>query len=864
MPRSPARPVWDRAIVAGAARAAFVKLHPRTMAGNPVMFVVEVGSVLVTAALARDVLLGRADLGFELQVTLWLWLTVLFANFAEAMAESRGKAQASTLRKARTDAIARRIRDDGGTDAVAAASLRIGDVCLVEAGGLIPADGEVVEGVAAVDESAITGESAPVIRESGGDRSAVTGGTRVLSDWLKVRVTANPGHTFLDRMIALVEGAERQKTPNEIALTILLAGLTIMFLLAVATLQPLAIYSSAPQSVFVLVSLLVCLIPTTIGGLLSAIGIAGMDRLVQRNVLAMSGRAVEAAGDVHTLLLDKTGTITFGNRQATAFLPVPGVSERDLAEAAQFSSLADETPEGRSIVVLAKEQYGIRTLAPAEKSAVFVPFTAQTRMSGVDLNGRSIRKGSAEAVERHIAGHGGSVPDSLRAIVDRVARSGGDAPRRGRSGARARRGAPEGRGQGRDSGAVRGPEIDGDSNGDDHRRQPAHGGVDRARGRRGRLPGRGDTRRQDAADPPRTGGRQAGRHDRRRHERRAGARAGRRGRGHELGNPGGQGGGEHGGPRFESHQADRDRRDRQATSDDARRADHVFGCERRGQVLRHHSSDVHGDVAAVGGAQCHGPPEPEVGGSVGPDLQRRHHRGPDPAGAARREVPGHERPRAAAEKRRGLRCGRRPHPVRRDQGDRSRPHLPGGGMNIWRHLRIGLLMTAVTTVGFGLAYPLIVTGIAQVLFPDQANGQIVMHHGRPVGSRLIGQPLHVARVLPPATVGRGSGLRCHEVGSEQPRSDEPGADRRREGEGGGGTARESHHRRSRRSGDDVGLGAGPAPVSSSCAVPGVPRGARTRGDGGGGPRVGRRPCRRTAAGVSGRAARERARAQHGA
>ena len=384
---------------------AFRKLHPRTMMKNPVMFVVEVGSVLTTARLLVDAIKGRPDLGFELQITFWLWLTVLFANFAEAMAEGRGKAQADTLRKARTETVATPA-DPVGADRARCrppASARA-TWCMVDAGQFIPADGEIIEGVASVDESAITGESAPVIRESGGDRSAVTGGTRVLSDWIKVRITADPGHTFLDRMIALVEGAERQKTPNEIALNILLAGLTIIFLLAVVTLQPFAIYSGAPQSLFVLVSLLVCLIPTTIGGLLSAIGIAGMDRLVQKNVLAMSGRAVEAAGDVHTLLLDKTGTITFGNRQATEFLPLPGVSEAQLADAAQLSSLADETPEGRSIVVLAKEKYGIRGRDVAAMKAVFVPFTAQTRMSGVDLDGREIRKGAADSIEAYREG----------------------------------------------------------------------------------------------------------------------------------------------------------------------------------------------------------------------------------------------------------------------------------------------------------------------------------------------------------------------------------------------------------------------------------------------------------------------------
>ena len=372
-----------------------------------------------------DAIAGRPGLGFEFQITFWLWLTVLFANFAEAMAEGRGKAQADTLRKARTETVAKRLVGSGRTEVVPAASLRKDDIVLVAAGEFIPADGEIMEGVASVDESAITGESAPVIRESGGDRSAVTGGTKVLSDWIKVRVTSDPGHTFLDRMIALVEGAERKKTPNEIALNILLAGLTIVFLLAVVTLQPFAIYSGAPQSVFVLVALLVCLIPTTIGGLLSAIGIAGMDRLIQRNVLAMSGRAVEAAGDVHTLLLDKTGTITFGNRQATEFVALPGVDAMELADAAQLSSLADETPEGRSIVVLAKEKYGIRGRELADKSAVFVPFTAQTRMSGVDLDGRQIRKGAGDAIERYVAGNGGAASPELRTIVDRIARSGG-------------------------------------------------------------------------------------------------------------------------------------------------------------------------------------------------------------------------------------------------------------------------------------------------------------------------------------------------------------------------------------------------------------------------------------------------------
>jgi len=415
------RAVWEWKIVRRAIVDALVKLNPQKMMGNPVMFVVEIGSVITTLLLFK----GGTDFKFNLQITLWLWFTVLFANFAEAMAEGRGKAQADTLRKARSETVANRILGKDQIEKIPSSKLRLGDMVLVSAGELIPSDGEIVEGVASVDESAITGESAPVIREAGGDRSAVTGGTRVLSDQIQCRITANPGETFLDRMIALVEGAERQKTPNEIALNILLAGLTIIFLLAVVTLQPFAIYSGSPQTVFVLVSLLVCLIPTTIGGLLSAIGIAGMDRLVQHNVLAMSGRAVEAAGDVNTLLLDKTGTITLGNRQASQFIPAPGVSENELADAAQLSSLADETPEGRSIVVLAKEKYGLRGRELSAHDARFVPFTAQTRMSGVDLNGFEIRKGAAESIQNYISQNGGQMPAEVKAAVEQIARSGG-------------------------------------------------------------------------------------------------------------------------------------------------------------------------------------------------------------------------------------------------------------------------------------------------------------------------------------------------------------------------------------------------------------------------------------------------------
>jgi K+-transporting ATPase ATPase B chain len=422
---SKSKSLWDAKIVRQALIDSVRKLNPRTMMKNPVMFVVEVGSVITTVLLFKDVAKHLPGFGFDVQITLWLWFTVLFANFAEAMAEGRGKAQADTLRKAKSETVANRLLPDGRTETIPGGKLRAGDLVLVSAGEIIPGDGDIVEGVASVDESAITGESAPVIRECGGDRCAVTGGTRVLSDQIKVKITSNPGETFLDRMIALVEGAERQKTPNEIALNILLAGLTIVFLLAVVTLQPFAMYAGAPQTVFVLVSLLVCLIPTTIGGLLSAIGIAGMDRLVQHNVLAMSGRAVEAAGDVDTLLLDKTGTITLGNRQATEFVAAPGVSNDQLADAAQLSSLPDETPEGRSIVVLAKEKYGLRGRDLTSAGAHFVPFSAQTRMSGVNLDGRQIRKGAVDAVQKYLVENGGALPKEVQASVETIARSGG-------------------------------------------------------------------------------------------------------------------------------------------------------------------------------------------------------------------------------------------------------------------------------------------------------------------------------------------------------------------------------------------------------------------------------------------------------
>ena len=433
--KAKSRPLFDLPIVRQAMAESFRKLDLRHQVRNPVMFVVEVGSVL-TSGLFIQALLGKgeAPASFIFAISAWLWFTVVFANFAEAMAEGRGKAQAEALRRSRRETNAKKLAQPHRTasyQTVAAGTLRKGDVVLVEAGDQIPGDGEAIEGIASVDESAITGESAPVIRESGGDRSAVTGGTRVLSDWLVVRITANPGETFLDRMIAMVEGARRQKTPNEIALNILLAALTIIFLLATVTLLPFSLYSvqsaghGTPITVTVLVALLVCLIPTTIGGLLSAIGIAGMDRMIQANVIAMSGRAVEAAGDVDVLLLDKTGTITLGNRQATAFIPADGVNEKQLADAAQLASLSDETPEGRSIVVLAKDRYSLRERDITAMRATFVPFTAQTRMSGVNLDGRQIRKGAADAIERYVNSQGGQFPPNVRTSVETIAKQGG-------------------------------------------------------------------------------------------------------------------------------------------------------------------------------------------------------------------------------------------------------------------------------------------------------------------------------------------------------------------------------------------------------------------------------------------------------
>ena len=525
------------------------------------MFVVEAGAALTTIFLIRDLFTGGSGIGFQIQISLWLWFTVLFANFAEAMAEARGKAQADALRKTKTDVHRQASGRCGKSGTSARRPLRVGDIVICDATDLIPGDGEVIEGVATVDESVITGESAPVIRESGGDRSAVTGGTRVLSDQIKIRITSNPGETFLDRMIALVEGAQRQKTPNEIALNILIAGLTLIFLLAVITLQPFSVFSVAQAgsgsipTVAVLVSLLVCLIPTTIGGLLSAIGIAGMDRVMQHNVLAMSGKAVEAAGDVNSLLLDKTGTITLGNRQAVEFLTINGVKDEELADAAQLSSLADETPEGRSVVVLAKEKYGLRGRHIPEHEATFIPFSAYTRMSGVDFEGRQLRKGATDAIIKFVMERGGDVPGNFKEMSDRISRNGGT-PLAVCDGKRllgvihlkdiVKGGMKERIAQLRKNGH---------SQHHDHRRQPAHCGRHRGRSRSGRFSGTGHAQGQAGVHQEGTGCRASGRNDRRRHQRCACASTSRRRAGHEYRHHCGERSRQHGGPRQQSDQA---------------------------------------------------------------------------------------------------------------------------------------------------------------------------------------------------------------------------------------------------------------------------------------------------------------------
>ncbi len=760
--RRPAKAsVLDRSILGPAARDSVVKLNPRVMAKNPVMFVVEVGAVLSTVLMFVG--LGGSSASentFNVIVTVVLWFTVLFANFAEAMAEGRGKAQAASLRATRQETSARRRNADGSISDVASTELDIGDEVVVVAGEVIPGDGDIVEGIATVDESAITGESAPVVRESGGDRSAVTGGTRVLSDEIVVRISTRPGESFLDRMIALVEGAERQKTPNEVALGILLSGLTIIFLLAVVTLQPFATYSGDRQSLIVLTALLVCLIPTTIGGLLSSIGIAGMDRLVQRNVLAMSGRAVEAAGDVSTLLLDKTGTITFGNRRASRFVPVHGVDEVELAEAALVTSLADETPEGRSIVDLAAEQFSLS--AELEAGAELVPFTAQTRMSGVDLvDGRQLRKGAADSVRRWVEELGGSNPPELISHVADISNSGGT-PLVVADGARVlgvvhlkdvvKPGMRERFDELRALG-IRTVMITGD-NPLTAKAIAAEAGVDdylaeatpeqkmeliRAEQAGGRLvamtgDGTNDAPALAAADVgvAMNTGTQAAK---------------------EAGN---------------------------MVDLDSNPTKLIEIVEIGKQLLITRGSlttfsiandvakyfaiipgDVPGRLPRTRCPQHHGPGLGPLGDPVGGHLQRPDHRGAHPAGTAGSAVPGGRRRRGAAAQHRHLRAGRADRPVHRHQSDRPDHHHPGS-LLMRRQLLTGLIMLGMMTALLGIVYPLAVTGVAQLAFGNQANGSILDSDGGesdgvPVASALIGQPADGPEWFHPRPSAAGDG-----------------------------------------------------------------------------------------------------------
>jgi K+-transporting ATPase ATPase B chain len=670
-PKASAASLFERAILTSSARDALRKLSPAHLWRNPVMFVVEVGSALTTVLFVRDLLdrsHAAAPLWFTGAVTAWLWFTVVFANFAEAVAEGRGKAQAETLRRMRKETTARRLVG-GAEERVPSSSLRKGDLVVAEAGDVIPGDGEIIEGIASVDESAITGESAPVIRESGGDRSAVTGGTRVLSDRIVVRIGVDPGQSFLDRMIGLVEGAARQKTPNELALHILLVGLTLVFLFACVTLVPLAKYSGVTLSGTVIVALLVCLIPTTIGGLLSAIGIAGMDRLLQRNVIATSGRAVEASGDVDTLLLDKTGTITHGNRMATEVIPLPGGRADELALAACLASQADETPEGRSIVTLVEKKLGLHTPAPVD--ATFVPFSAETRMSGVDAGGRAIRKGAVAAIARHVEALGGDVPAELRAIADRIGDSGGT-PLAVADGPRllgvihlkdiVKAGIAERFARFRAMG-IRTVMITGD-NPHTAAAIAKEAGVDdflaeatpeakmrlikeeQAKGKLVAMTGDGTN------DAPALAQADVGVAEQR--------------------HPGRQGGRQHGRPRLESHEAPGDRRGRQAAAHDARHADHVLDRQRRGQVLRDPAGAVHGGVPRDRAAERDAPGVARERHPLRGHLQRRHHRAAHPAGVAGREVPAPRRGGDLAALAAALRRGRAGRPVRGHQARRPR------------------------------------------------------------------------------------------------------------------------------------------------------------------------------------------------
>ncbi len=689
----PVSALFDAKIVVPAIGSALVKLNPRTLMKNPVMFVLEVVTALTTVILIRDVATGGKNIGFEFQIVIWLWFTVLFANFAEAVAEGRGKAQAETLRRQRTETKAKLVSGSGDLQSyrlIPSTELKVDNIVLVEAGDIIPSDGEVIAGMASVNEAAITGESAPVIRESGGDRSAVTGGTQVLSDWIRVRITAAPGSTFLDRMIRLVEGAERQKTPNEIALNILLVGLTIIFVFATATIPSYVAYAGSSISIVILVALFVTLIPTTIGALLSAIGIAGMDRLVRFNVLAMSGRAVEAAGDVDTLLLDKTGTITLGNRQATEFLPLRGVSEHELADAAQLASLADETPEGRSIVVLAKEKYGIRGRELADLQANFIPFTAQTRMSGVEVGSSWVRKGAVDSILNYLntsptaVGSGGAVqvlrpslsPETVRevnAIADTIAKAGAtplavakDNRLLGviqlkdivKGGIRER--FAELRRMG-----IRTVMITGD-NPMTAAAIAAEAGVDD-------FLAQATPEDKLQAHPRRAGQGQARRHVRRRHQRRSRTRAGRRRRRHEYRHASCPRGRQHGRSRFQSDQAHRDRRDRQAAPDDPRRADHVFDRQRRGKIFRHHPGDVCRLLPATPDPQHHEAFDAAERHPLRDHLQRAGHHCAHSTIAERRSLSSDRRRSAAAPQSFDLRRRRRDHSV----------HLPSRSSTSW-------------------------------------------------------------------------------------------------------------------------------------------------------------------------------------